>query len=168
MLIAILTLGCLEVSDVRMPARVSPGERFPVTVYVVAESDQTAYGFIGILTPGEWSVEAAGYSGFAVGRLNPSRSCSAWLEFNDPAPEGYAWRGFVTDGSIFGRGAYQADLYCQPDNRSGGRRLVFVIGACDGPSGSRWEELDRREVWVRLEGDSELIHLSWGRLKAMS
>lgn len=165
-LLAGLAAGCLEISEVRMPSRLSPGERFPVSLYVMADSDQAASGFLGVLIPADWSVEAVYYRGYSTGCLDPNRTCSAWLEFNDPAPDGCRWYGFVTDKALEGRGAYQAEFYLQPDHRSGGRRLVFAVGACDGPSGSRWEELDRREVWVQVEGDSEVIHLSWGRLKA--
>ncbi len=165
-LLAGLAAGCLEISEVRMPSRLEPGERFPVSLYVVADSDQTAYGFIGVLIPVDWSVESVCYRGYATGCLNPSRTCSAWLEFNDPAPAGCRWSGFVTDKALEGRGAYQADFHLRPYHRGGTNRLVFVVGACDGPSGSRWEELDRREVWADLEGNSEMIHLSWGRLKA--
>jgi hypothetical protein len=165
--IAALAPGCLELSEVRLPSCITPGETIPVSVHVMAESDRTACGFLGVLTPEDWSVEPEGYGGYAAGRLEPSRSSSAWLEFNDPAPEGYRWSGFVTDRPLNGRGAYHADLFIRPDDQSGDRRLVSVVGACDGPAGSRWEELDRREVRVSVVGDAGVIHLSWGRLKAL-
>ncbi|HUT98364.1 MAG TPA: hypothetical protein VM054_04730 [bacterium] len=167
-LASVLATGCLDLSSIEIPPCVSPGERFPVTLHVMADSDQTASGFLGVLTPSDWSVVAEGYVGYAAGRLEPSRSCSAWLEFNDPAPDGCRWSGFVTDRALTGRGAYHADLYLLPDDRSGDRRLVFVVGACEGPAGSVWEELDRREVWVRLVGDAGTVRLSWGRLKALN
>lgn len=167
-LASVLATGCLDLSSVEVPPEISSGVRFPITLHVMADSDLTANGFLGVLTPEDWSVAAEGYGGYAAGRLGPSRSCSAWLEFNDPAPEGCRWTGFVTDRALTGRGAYHADLYLVPDDRSGDRRLVFVVGACDGPAGSRWEELDRREVWVQLVGDAGTVRLSWGRLKALN
>jgi hypothetical protein len=166
-LATVLATGCLDFSSVEMPSRISPGEPFPVTLHVMADSDLTACGFLGVLAPGDWRVEASGYNGYAAGRLVPDRSTSAWLEFEDPAPEGWRWTAFVTDRSLVGRGAYHADLVIRPGERGGDRRLVFVVGACDGPSGTRWEELDRREVPITVAGDAGVIRLSWGRLKAL-
>ncbi len=168
LLAGILATGCLDFTSVEAPPRIAPGERFPVTLHVMADSDQTACGFLGVLTPDDWSVEAEGYGGYAAGRLEPGRSSSAWLEFNDPAPEGFRWSGFVTDRALVGRGAYHAELFITPNGRGGDVRLVFVVGACEGPSGSVWKELDRREVWVKLTGDAGTVRLSWGKLKALS
>ena len=168
LLAGVLVMGCLDFSSVEVPPEISPGRRFPVTLHVMADSDLTANGFLGVLTPSDWSVETEGYGGYAAGWLDPCRSSTAWLEFNDPAPEGCHWTGFVTYRALTGRGAYHADLYLVPDDGSGDRRLVFVVGTCDGPAGSRWEELDRREVWVQLVGDAGTVRLSWGRLKAQN
>jgi hypothetical protein len=168
LLAGVLTTGCLDLSSVEAPPEISPGGRFPVTLHVMADSDLTANGFLGVLVPEDWSVEAVGYGGYAAGRLEPSRSCAAWLEFNDPAPEGCRWTGFVTDRALVGRGAYHSDLFITPHGRGGDIRLVFVVGACDGPAGPRWEELDRREVRVRLVGDAGSVRLSWGQLKALN
>jgi hypothetical protein len=168
LLASVLATGCLDLTSIEVPPEISPGGRFPVTLHVMADSDRTACGFLGVLTPSDWSVEAEGYGGYAAGRLEPGRSSSAWLEFNDPAPEGCRWSGFVTDRTLVGRGAYHADLFLTPHGRGGDVRLVFVVGACEGPAGSVWKELDRREVWVRLTGDAGTVRLSWGRLKAQN
>ncbi|OGD79156.1 MAG: hypothetical protein A2Y64_08445 [Candidatus Coatesbacteria bacterium RBG_13_66_14] len=168
MLAPVLAAGCLDFSSIEAPTRIAPGERFPVTLHVMADSDQTACGFLGVLTPSAWSVAAEGYGGYAAGRLDPSRSSTAWLEFNDPAQEGCRWTGFVTDRALTGRGAYHADLYLVPDDRNGDRRLVFVVGACEGPAGAVWKELDRREVRVTVVGDAGTVRLSWGQLKALN
>jgi hypothetical protein len=168
LLLTVLVMGCLDITSVEAPPRIAPGERFSVTLHAMADSDRTACGFLGVLAPSDWSVEAEGYGGYAAGRLEPGRSCSAWLEFNDPAPEGFRWSGFVTDRALVGRGAYHADLVIVPQGRGGDRRLVFIVGACEGPAGSVWKELDRREVWVQLAGDAGTVRLSWGQLKALN
>jgi len=168
LLTSVLATGCMDLTSIEAPPQIEPGERFPVTLHVMADSDRTVCGFLGVLSPSDWSVEAEGYGGYAAGRLEPGRSCSAWLEFNDPAPEGCRWTGFVTDRALTGRGSYHADLVITPHGRGGDIRLVFVVGACEGSAGSVWKELDRREVRVQLTGDAGTVRLSWGQLKALN
>jgi hypothetical protein len=170
----LLILSCYaEILDVLMPEEAPPDGNFHVSVTIEAYAEEMLYGVFGILFPDTWLAEDAYYWwdeswGEGEGQLIPNQECTDWLEATHPAPDGYRWKGFLTD-SYVEDGVYSnahAEFDVLNDERLGSFSFHFVLGHtydCDPI-----EELDYQgPYYITIQDEGGVEETTWGQLKSM-
>jgi hypothetical protein len=162
-------LSCYaEILDVLMPDEAPPNSSFHVSVEVYCFLDAYIHGVFGTCFPDTWLVENA-YYWWDEGEdmLIPNQTCTDWLETTHPAPDGYRWKGFLTENRLGGGAEYYAyvEFDVLNDDRLGLFWFEFLVGGIYEDDFYEADYSDRYYITIQDEGGVEVS--TWGQLKSM-